>query len=151
MIRLTNTNIVLLAAIAVLIGVIVYMYTSKTKENMTADGAPRPPMPPATSGGTAAKGDGEGPETPCLTLFHADWCPHCKHVLPEWEKIKQALQGKHAVADFESKHPMMTNFQIKGFPTIRYFPKGMSNPSVHVDYSGERTADAILKFLEAQK
>ena len=38
---------------------------------------------------------------------------------------------------------------IKGFPTVKYCPKGLQNPSV--EHEGERKAEAIVKFVEEQQ
>ncbi len=36
-------------------------------------------------------------------------------------------------------------FQIRGFPTIKFFPKGSNKI---VDYKGDRTVEAFSEFLE---
>ncbi|HMP28163.1 MAG TPA: protein disulfide isomerase family protein [Saprospiraceae bacterium] len=155
---MTNTNLILIGVIVVFGMALLYMYMQKngaqSKEPMndtqSGNAEPQPtPQPPA---GKAQEG-GLSPEMsslPCLVMFHADWCGHCKHLAPEWEKVKQAVGDKHLIVDIESKNPLMRNFTLKGFPTIRYFPEGLGNANKFEEYQGDRTADTILKFLSAQ-
>lgn len=162
MIRLTNTNLVLIGVIVVLGLGLLYLYTSKTKENMSKDGevpsagsntgSGLPKETPPRDGPTG-QSPGLSPEMakqPCLVMFHAEWCGHCKHLAPEWEKVKQAVGDKHLIVDIESKNPLMKNFTLKGFPTIRYFPEGLGNSNKFDEYQGDRTAETILQFLSAQ-
>lgn len=155
MVRVTNTNLYLTGIILVLLLVIGYMYfylrQNKTEQYNEKE---TPKVQPQESVDTKLPEEPsrEGlPQhminKPCMTMFHADWCPHCKHLLPEWETVKKSVAGRHLLADIESKNPMMKNFNLKGYPTIRYFPQGLNNPSVFVEYSGDRTAADILKFL----
>jgi thiol-disulfide isomerase/thioredoxin len=157
MIRLTNTNLALIGVIVVLGLGLLYIYTSKTKENMigvpSAGSGPPKETPPVGSGPSVAPSPGLSPEMakqPCLVMFHAEWCGHCKHLAPEWEKVKQAVGDKHLIVDIESKNPLMKNFTLKGFPTIRYFPDGLGNTNKFDEYQGDRTAETILQFLSAQ-
>ncbi len=43
---------------------------------------------------------------------------------------------------------MVQKHGVKGFPTLRYYPSGMDNTSDYKEYTGERTADGMNKFLE---
>lgn len=44
---------------------------------------------------------------------------------------------------------MAQKFQIKGFPTILFF--GFDDKSTPVPYSSERTAEAMVSWLQTQK
>ncbi len=48
-------------------------------------------------------------------------------------------------ADAHKETP--TKFEVKGFPTLKWFPKGSLTP---VDYEGERSAEAIVAYVNAQ-
>jgi protein disulfide-isomerase-like protein len=80
--------------------------------------------------------------------FFAPWCGHCKKLEPEYEKIGQAFQkfGDIVIAKVDAdKHKELGNrFEVKGFPTLKWFPKGSTTPQ---DYSGGREADDIIKFI----
>lgn len=77
-----------------------------------------------------------------LTFFR---CSHCKHLQPVWEELATALKGKVNVAkvDVTSNRALGTRFDIKGFPTIKFFRQGKI-----YDYSGRRTKDAFVTFVE---
>ena len=47
-------------------------------------------------------------------------------------------------ADAQNNRPLATKYEIGSFPTIKFFPKGSSEP---VDYDGARTEDAFIAFL----
>ncbi len=89
---------------------------------------------------------------PCLTLFYAPWCGHCKRVMPEWDKIqKMKVKNKngeivkiHKVNSDENQE-VSKKHNIQGFPTIKYFPKGMSGKGVH--YQGAREANDFINFI----
>lgn len=44
---------------------------------------------------------------------------------------------------------MAQKFQIKGFPTLLFF--GVEDKSTPVPYQSERTADAMISWLQTQK
>ena len=90
---------------------------------------------------------------PALVLFHMKGCPHCKDLVEnEWPKVESELKDKvkvemkevSEISEEESKI-----HDIKGFPTVKYCPKGLQNPSV--EHEGERKAEAIVKFVEEQQ
>jgi thioredoxin-like negative regulator of GroEL len=91
----------------------------------------------------------QGKDGPVIVLFHATWCPHCKDVLPIWQQLKAGAKGNIQVLDIESKDPALTQHQIPGFPTIRFFPQGLGSPQDHKDYTGPRTLEGIIQFLSS--
>lgn len=139
------------AVIVALIGVILYMHY-RPKENMgpvapVADHREQPrEAPRASAGPVAPVGSSEG-DKPALVLFHASWCPHCKDVLPLWPQLKSMVNGQLDVIDIESKDPRMAAHSIRGFPTIRLYPKGLSNPTMFIEHVGPRTIEGITQFL----
>jgi len=80
--------------------------------------------------------------------FFAPWCGHCKKLEPEYEKVGQAFAkfGDIVVAkvDADKHKDLGGRFDVKGFPTLKWFPKGSTTPQ---DYSGGREADDIIKFI----
>jgi len=88
---------------------------------------------------------------PAIVLFYADWCPHCQHFKPEWEKLSNVLKNSpFDTIDFEQKRDPaeIERNQVTGFPTIRIYPDGYPSDNFQV-YKGERTADAILQYLSS--
>lgn len=86
---------------------------------------------------------------PTLALFHANWCGHCKHFAPEWEKLKSMIPQGISMVDLEHGRDQeaLRLFNIEGFPTIRFYPYGVNPQERFVEYSGPRNAESIVDFL----
>lgn len=152
MFRFNTVTLCLIGTIVVLAGIVLYLYSGR-KENMGpteghADGDVPRPSPRPTAMDTPAE---VASDNPILVLFKAEWCHHCKSLAPGWVEVEKALAGKHQVRQIDSADPELANHQIKGFPTIRYFPKGLKAADIFVDYKGERTPQGILTFLQNPK
>lgn len=83
-----------------------------------------------------------------FTMYYADWCPHCKTALPEFQKLgaTKTIGGTSVVlqAVEEQQIPPEKKDAIKGYPTIQLVkPDG----SV-MEYSGDRTATGFQQFLQ---
>ena len=94
----------------------------------------------------------DGSKKPCLVLFHANWCGHCKKMKPEWDKFKKDNNASNSgviALDVESDEnkEVINKHGIKGFPTIKFFPNGHANGGGE-DYNGARTADAFHSFVK---
>jgi protein disulfide-isomerase A1 len=84
-----------------------------------------------------------------LVEFYAPWCGHCQKLEPEWNEASNILAGKAAIGKMDCTVHKETcgTFDVKGFPTIKLIKKSQSEP---VEYKGERTAEAIVKFMTKQ-
>jgi protein disulfide-isomerase-like protein len=86
---------------------------------------------------------------PVFVIFYAPWCGHCKRTMPEFEKLQQSFKGQVKLvsinADLEENKELVQSQKVQGFPTIRYFPSGMSGK--FDEYNGERTAEAFEQYL----
>jgi len=81
-----------------------------------------------------------------VKLFYADWCGHCHSFKPEWNKLKK-MAGKIKTEEYEAgNNEIMEANNINGYPTIKIFKRGNSE-----EYRGERTADAILSYINSQR
>jgi len=80
--------------------------------------------------------------------FYAPWCGHCKQLAPIWDKLGDKFSGDDNViiAKMDSTANEVEEFEISGFPTLKYFPSGSSEI---VDYNGERTLEAMHKFVDS--
>lgn len=105
-----------------------------------------------------------------LINFGAGACSHCKSLTPTWRTLRSRWDQVAAHFDDQEDLPLISfekkecydeqwrpgkdfnecqKFHVKGFPTIKLFvaePDGKGYSSV--DYEGERTSDAIIKFLK---
>jgi len=85
-----------------------------------------------------------------VVLFYNDNCGHCKVFKPEWEKLKQVMHENPDFVlldvDVADENAMKSySITIDGIPTIAIF----DSSNKHEFYEGERTADALQKFLIA--
>ncbi|KAI9244158.1 thioredoxin-like protein [Sporodiniella umbellata] len=88
------------------------------------------------------------PKQNVLVEFYASWCGHCKNLAPIWETIGAAYAGVEncvvAKIDADKEKAIGTEFDISGYPTIKFFPAGESEP---VAYEGGRNEAAFIEFL----
>jgi len=88
-----------------------------------------------------------------FVLYYADWCPHCKTVVPEFKTL--APNGKVVVGGQEvkvsayevSKEPEKhAAANVTGYPTIKF----SDVDGTTTEYKGSRTAAAFLQFLNGK-
>jgi protein disulfide-isomerase-like protein len=84
-----------------------------------------------------------------LVEFYAPWCGHCKNLAPEWKIAGETFTESDdiviAAFDATTDNALASKFDVKGYPTIKYFPKG--NKDLPEEYQGGRTADGIVKWV----
>eukprot|EP01006_Ploeotia_vitrea_P047018 TRINITY_DN67080_c6_g11_i2.p1 TRINITY_DN67080_c6_g11~~TRINITY_DN67080_c6_g11_i2.p1 ORF type:complete len:951 (-),score=276.40 TRINITY_DN67080_c6_g11_i2:310-3135(-) len=85
--------------------------------------------------------------------FYAPWCGHCKQLAPVLEEVAVELAGDSDFSDvvvgaLDATYYKKSadKFEVKSFPTLRYFPKDDKEGKA---YKGGRTKDALLKFLKS--
>lgn len=98
------------------------------------------------------------PDHVTVVGFFAEWCGHCKHFKPEYDKaiieMKDSSEHMHVfedrrtMTDSEKKEmqTLMSTLKVTGFPTviINTPNKGLSR------YNGERNKDALIKYIKSQ-
>lgn len=83
-----------------------------------------------------------------LVEFYAPWCGHCKQLAPIYDELGEKFkdQADVVIAKMDSTANEVKDVKVHSFPTIKYFAKGTNEV---VDYSGERTLEAMAKFIES--
>ncbi|KAM3176443.1 hypothetical protein ACTXT7_006522 [Hymenolepis weldensis] len=78
-----------------------------------------------------------------LVAFIAPWCGHCQNLKPEWRRAAEQLRGKVKVGTVDATvHTNLSQrYQIRGFPTIKYFRSGKVE-----DYDRGRSAEDIVTY-----
>ena len=96
--------------------------------------------------------------TSCIIyFFHADWCPHCKKALPEWESFKQTNDGKmingYKIScvdvnctneDDANTTQYINKFNVEGYPTIKMLKDGQT-----IDFDAKPTIENLTSFVES--
>lgn len=82
-----------------------------------------------------------------LVKFYAPWCGHCKKMAPDYiaASDKADIEGKvkFAEVDVTEESELGSEFEIRGFPTLKYFSKGEV-----FDYEGGRSEQDLLNYIE---
>jgi protein disulfide-isomerase A1 len=84
-----------------------------------------------------------------LVKFYAPWCGHCKSLAPEYELAAKELEGKVGFAKIDgTEHDQLAqSFDVRGFPTLFWFQKGIEGA---LPYGGGRVKDTIITWIERQ-
>ncbi len=72
---------------------------------------------------------------PMLMLFWADWCGHCHHFMPTFEKL-------NIVKVSDKEKDLIEEYKIDGFPTLKLY----DGKKFH-EYSGGRDINNIRDFV----
>jgi len=86
------------------------------------------------------------PTKDVLVKFYAPWCGHCKKLEPVWRELaeKTADIEDLVIAKFDSTANEVSNLEIRGYPTLKFFPK---DNKAGVAYEGDREVADFLKYF----
>ena len=67
---------------------------------------------------------------PVFAMYGTEWCGHCKRTKPDFEKLQNSYKGPIKImyidCEDDNNKELISKQKIKGFPTIRYYPNGIS-------------------------
>lgn len=80
--------------------------------------------------------------------FYAPWCGHCKKLVPEWDKLASDFSNVKGltIAKMDSTANEVDGVDIRGYPTLKFYPKG--GKSSPIDYDGGRDFEAFKTWLQ---
>ena len=114
-----------------------------------------PKLSPTYNAGTGIDSGPAGSNQAEIILFYVDWCPHCKTAKPEWEKVRDAYQGKQVngyVVTFTELNctnetveisQMIEKYKIEGYPTIK-----LVKDDRVIEFDAKPTKDTLTQFLK---
>jgi len=81
-----------------------------------------------------------------LVKFFAPWCGHCKALAPHYETASEKVPDgiKLAEVDVTEEESLGSRFEIRGYPTLKFFRDGVAE-----EYSGGRTSETIVEWIES--
>jgi protein disulfide-isomerase A1 len=79
--------------------------------------------------------------------IYAPWCGHCKALAPKYEEVAKHFKDSPTVviAKVDGTANDMPGVQIRGFPTLIFFPANHKDKPL--SYSGDRETEAIIKYI----
>ncbi|KAM6504532.1 protein disulfide isomerase [Amanita muscaria] len=86
-----------------------------------------------------------------IVTFTAPWCGHCKHLKPIYNDVAKIFKPEKncIVANIDANDPknkdIASRYEVKGFPTIKFFAAGANKQAV--DYDGGRYESGFVDFL----
>ena len=85
-----------------------------------------------------------------MVAFVAPWCGHCKALGSEYTAAAQSLSPLipfYAVdCDEDSNKRLCSEYDVKGFPTVKAFPR--AGKGAAKDYQGERKRGALVEYAK---
>lgn len=86
-----------------------------------------------------------------LVLFYSNGCGHCHQLMPTWSKVEEALSGSPLeTKKIEMGEPTSAGHNIRGVPTIRLYPEGISHVDKFMEYKGDRSLGDIMNFVSGK-
>lgn len=87
-----------------------------------------------------------------VALFYADWCPHCQHFKPHFQRAMTELNGKIGkdgkkmrleMVDCDANKDISREYDVGGYPTVKI----LGDDGTQVEYGGDRTYEGLRKYL----
>lgn len=82
-----------------------------------------------------------------LVEFFASWCPHCQRMMPVVDDIRQLLEGRAKVYQFDidDNRDLASRLGVEGIPTFIVYKDGAPVWTG----SGEMDANALMSKIES--
>ncbi len=82
-----------------------------------------------------------------LVEFYASWCPHCRHMMPVVEQVKELLEGSAPVYQFDidENKSIASSQQVDTIPTFIIYKDGREVWR----HTGEMDGETLLHQVES--
>ena len=86
------------------------------------------------------------PTKDVLIEYYAPWCGHCKKLAPIFEELAESVAhiDDIVIAKFDATANEVAGLVIKGYPTLKWFPKGDKSG---IEFEGDRELADFQAFL----
>jgi thiol-disulfide isomerase/thioredoxin len=87
-----------------------------------------------------------------VALFYADWCPHCLHFKPHFQRAMKEMNGQTGkdgkkmrleMVDCDEFKELARQYDVSGYPTVKI----LGDDGTQVEYGGDRTYEGLRKYL----
>lgn len=81
-----------------------------------------------------------------LVEFYATWCPHCRHMMPVVEQVKELVAGKAEIyqLDIDQNQDTANDTGVESVPTFLLYQDG----KLRWRQSGEIDAEVLLGKIQ---
>lgn len=81
-----------------------------------------------------------------LVEFYATWCPHCRHMMPVVEQVKELVAGKAEIyqLDIDQNQDTANDAGVESVPTFLLYQDG----KLRWRQSGEIDAEVLLGKIQ---
>lgn len=86
-----------------------------------------------------------------LVEFYATWCPHCRHMMPIVEQVKELLADQVPVyqLDIDKENEAAAEAEVDGVPTFIIYRNGREMWRQSGEMEGETLLRTVEKYLGA--
>ncbi len=95
-----------------------------------------------------------------VSIYHVDWCPHCKVALPEWNLFSDKYNNKmvngykvvcldiNCTDDKDGKiQKMLKDKNISSFPTVKAVMPGANGKEMTISFESKTNEKNLEKFV----
>lgn len=136
--QLTRNHYIAIGLGIILLALLVWMYMGRGSASTGSEGT--------NNAGVEGFDEGFG-DKPCLALFHAPWCGHCKNLMPTWDALQEKNSDVMTKVNCDDNKEMAEKHGVAGFPTIKFCHNGLNNDN-STEYDGDRNEEGIMAFLK---
>ena len=85
---------------------------------------------------------------PVAILIYGNSCPHCKVVLPIWDKLIENYNGNKKIEKYEYySNTWLTQYDVKGVPDIRFYKNGLDPSGTYITYEGKLSYNELNNWI----
>ena len=93
--------------------------------------------------------DQNTPQNKVFTLYYAEWCGHCKTMMPEWDRFSEKYPNNcKKIESANITDDMIQKYGANSYPTIVLIEEKDGDEILIQKYEGGRTAQDFEQFMK---